>query len=271
MNRIFSSLIIALCVALSVILFALDWHVKATSIAFLGIIALLFSLFGVSLRDVFAKDEAKWKRDRAEAIELVKYIISPAIGELQNRIEKLERGEFDYSYEMRNLSNPLNLNLKFSSSKYKSLYDCLKRRRTKLGERIGQHDEAYTQLEKGLTELYGALMCSDTRVKIQQMIDEYNSKRQKKVEVTPEIVAEWLTNSFIPTAFGQEHNYEFYEEFKKQFLEVLDDSSVKQKRENINAMSKRLATLSEQVKQELQDIRGKLVKRYSLLTDEIYP
>jgi len=212
--------------------------------------------------------EVRKERERPRIVELVSRVITPLVTKLDYEIFRIKNGNFGYKYQRGETKNITKLDEMFEFTICKQLYYDLKRMHPKLRKNIDDHDALCLSTSKKVAELYQAIHTRDFRDAVNKMVDEYGKWEGDRPP--PEFAAEWSTNSFVPTAFGQARNAEFYDRNRERFERIMQRKGVLQKKGELRQVSNDLIKVATSIKEELEHIREKYRKKYDLLAEEVY-
>lgn len=208
-------------------------------------------------------NEMRRERVRPIAEFVEKNILTPFIQVLGGEINATH---YDYRTS-KEIFQPIEVSRRIAEWAYYEKFvfvNKLFNKNPKIRQLIREHNDLQRELKEKLEKLFNCLCSDEFKLKVQEIIDKYNSSAKQKIEASPELFAISLTNNCIETWGGREHYYEFYKKHELLFREFLIRQEVKEAVEERDRVYLELKKKASELKGKFENVRKKIVEEYLL-------
>ncbi|UZE92483.1 MAG: hypothetical protein IB616_01335 [Methanosarcinales archaeon] len=210
-------------------------------------------------------------RERPQIVELMKGIVTPFIHQLEVEIRSLEKGEYEWDHRGKRAKN---VNKLIGPER---ILNDLKRKSPPLKEKIENHNERCSILREKLENLDKAIYTREFEEKCRDRVAEHNKKYRAG---NPEFLSDGLIKNspevFVghiidnrKELFSATRFHDFWRGHGAEFLEMRNRGDIKDKIDEIGSIAEELKSLSQEIKDDLEQLREKYSQKYHLLMGEI--
>jgi len=210
-------------------------------------------------------------RERPRIVELMKDIVTPFIRQLELEIRSLEKGDYGWDHRGKRAKN---INKLIGPE---MILNDLKRKSPPLKEKIEDHNERCSILREKLENLDKAIYTREFEEKCRDRFAEHNKKYRAGdpeflpghlIKNSPEVFVGHIIDNRKELSCTTRFN-DFWRGYGAEFLEMRNRGDIKDKIDEIGSIAEELKRLSQEIKDDLEQLREKYRQKYHLLMGEI--